>query len=89
MPPSRRESGQPDPDSKTLIPQDLRERIEEFGRWKIRIVSYRLGDKYHCTVDNVDPGAVLARAVGETREEAESKALAAGQTLLAQTRVVS
>ena len=35
----------------------------------------RLGDVYHCTIYNVDPGARFARADGSTREEAERKAL--------------
>lgn len=89
MPPSQRESSQADRALNVLIPQELRERIEESGRWKIRVISYRLGDKYHCTADNVDPGNVLARAVGQTRNEAEAKAIEESRALLDQTRVLT
>lgn len=89
MPPSQKESSRADPGPNTLIPQDLRERIEGSGPWKIRIVSYRLGDRYYCAVDNVDPGAVLARASGQTREEAEAKALEEGRAKLARTRILT
>ncbi len=47
---------------------------------------YRLGDKYVCTVDNVDPGATLSRAEGATREEAESQALKTARKMVAETR---
>jgi len=59
-----------------LTPQDYRERTESFPPFKIHIVSYRLGEKFYCTVDNVDPGANISRAEAQTREEAESKAIA-------------
>ena len=36
------------------------------------IETYKLGDVYHCTIANVDPGARFARADGPTREEAEA-----------------
>jgi len=63
-------------------------RQEQVGRWKVNIVSYKLGDQYYCTVDNVEPGATLARGQGSTREEAEKKALERAKELLAKTRVV-
>lgn len=55
--------------------QDHQLRIESVGKWRIRIRSYRLGDIYVCRVDNVDPGAVIARAKSATREDAESQAV--------------
>ncbi len=39
------------------------------------LTSYRIGETFHCTLDNVSPGATLARTTGSTREEAESKAI--------------
>ena len=41
-------------------------RIQELDGWKVRLTSYRLGNTYHCTADNVDPGAWIARAQGAT-----------------------
>jgi hypothetical protein len=54
--------------------------------WPIAIETYRVGDVYHCTISNVDPGARFARADGATREEAESRALEKAAKFLAQTR---
>ncbi|MBI3291815.1 MAG: hypothetical protein HYZ73_03265, partial [Elusimicrobia bacterium] len=59
----------------TFRTEEYRTRTETEGRWTLRVTSYRLGDHYACTVDNVDPGATLARTEGPTREEAEAQAL--------------
>lgn len=64
-----------------------RERKEWVGRWEIHIVSYRLDKVWICTVDNVSPGANIARATGKTREEAEERAMGKAKERLAQTRV--
>ena len=45
-----------------------------------------LGEVYHCTIANVDPGARFARADGTTKEEAESRAIDKATRYLAQTR---
>lgn len=55
--------------------EEHQSRTETVGTWTIRIKSYKLGNGYICTVDNVDSGAVVARATGATREEAETKAV--------------
>ncbi len=57
---------------------------EELEGFEVGIVSYRLGGRYCCEVDNVSPGARLARGEGATREEAE--ALAKVREVLARTR---
>ena len=59
----------------TQTAKDSRTRTESLGKWRIRIKSYQLGDAYICSVDNVDPGAVIARATAPTREEAEFRAV--------------
>ena len=58
------------------IPKNHQTRTESVGKWTIRIKSYQLGDAYICTVDNVSPGAVIARSTATTREAAESEAVA-------------
>jgi hypothetical protein len=58
----------------------------ELGGWPIEIETVKIGDIYHSTINNVDPGARFARAEGATREEAEQKALAKAERYLAQTR---
>jgi hypothetical protein len=66
--------------------EDYSERNETIDTWPIHIVTYRIGDKYYCTIDNVDPGARFARAEGATREAAEHAALDKAKKYLAQTR---
>ena len=55
--------------------EDYTERRETVDGWPIHIVTYRIGDKYYCSIDNVDPGARFARAEGTTREDVERVAL--------------
>ena len=66
--------------------EDYTERNETIDTWPIHIVTYRLGDTFHCAIDNVDPGARFARAKGATREDAERVALEKAQKYLRQTR---
>ncbi len=54
--------------------------------WEIGVASYKLKELYFCKIDNVDPGATIARGQGATREEAEAQALRKAQTRLALTR---
>ena len=66
--------------------EDYTERQQEIDGWKVHIVTYRIGDRYYCTIDNVDPGARFARAEGDTREDVERTALDKARKYLAQTR---
>jgi len=43
---------------------------------EINITSYRIGGRYYCHVDNVDPGAVIARSEGESQAEVIEAAMA-------------
>ena len=71
----------------TLRPQEYLERMESVPPFRIHIVSYRLDDVYYCSVDNVDPGAVITRSTGPTRKEAELKAVRRAQARLERTQV--
>ena len=66
--------------------EEYSRREQELLGWPISIETYRVGDVYHCTISNVDPGARFARADGSTKEEAEARALEKAQRYLAQTR---
>lgn len=59
---------------------------ERLEGWPVRFTSYRLGDRYHCQVDNVEPGAVIARAEGTTRDEAEQAAREQARRRLSRSR---
>jgi hypothetical protein len=74
--------------SETILrAEDYRRRRERLEGWDIGITSYKLGGRYCCEVDNVSPGARLARGEGATRDEAEAEALNKARELLAKTRV--
>ncbi len=66
--------------------ENYTERRDVIDRWPVNIVTYGIGDTYYCTIENVDPGARIARADGATREEVERAALAKAQRYLKQTR---
>ena len=66
--------------------EEYTERQQEIDGWKVHIVTYRIGGRYYCTIDNVDPGARFARAEGDTREDVERTALEKARKYLAQTR---
>ena len=70
----------------TMKPEDHSRRQEEIAGWEVTIETYKLGDVYHCTIANVDPGARVARADGKTKQEAESLAIEKATRYLAQTR---
>jgi hypothetical protein len=67
--------------------EDYQRRRQELAGWPVGIVSYKLGDRYVCEIDNVSPGARVARAEGSTREEAERAAIEAAERRLGRTRV--
>ena len=68
--------------------EERRERIEAVGEWRARLVSYRLGEAWICTADNVDPGANVARATAGTRDAAEAEALRIAAERIGRTRIV-
>jgi hypothetical protein len=57
------------------------------GGWPAGVTTYRIGQTWICKVDNVSPGAVVARGRGKTREEALEHATGAATRRLAATRV--
>jgi hypothetical protein len=69
-----------------MTPQDYMERKVEIEGWPVNITSYKLGDLFYCKIDNVSPGAWLARSNAATREEAEKDALEKATRYLKTTR---
>jgi hypothetical protein len=67
--------------------EDYQRRRQELAGWPVGIVSYKLGDRFICEIDNVNPGARVARAEGATREEAERGAITAAERRLGRTQV--
>ena len=69
-----------------MKPEEYSRRQVELSGWAISVETYKLGDVYHCTIYNVDPGARFARADGSTKDEAERIALEKATRYLQQTR---
>jgi hypothetical protein len=69
-----------------MKPQDYSRRQQELAGWQVMVETYKLGDLYHCSIANVDPGARFARGNGATKEEAEMSAIEKATRYLAQTR---
>lgn len=57
-------------------PADYHEWREGVPPNELRVISYKLGDAYHCTVDSGRPGTVLSRAEATNRLDAEKAAMA-------------
>ncbi len=53
-----------------MRPEGFQVEPQEISGWKVNVTSYYIGGQYYCHVDNVDPGAVIARTEAPTREEA-------------------
>jgi hypothetical protein len=67
--------------------ENYQRRRQELAGWPVSTVSYKLGDRFICEIDNVNPGARVARAEGSTREEAERAAIEAAERRLGRTRI--
>ena len=54
---------------------EMRYRKDRAGSCVVGITSYRVGNLFAARIDNVDPGSIIGRGSGSTREEAELIAL--------------
>ena len=43
--------------------EEYKERKLEIESWPVKLTSYRIRETFHCTADNVSPGAALARTL--------------------------
>ena len=66
--------------------EEFEKRQEKLAGWDVNITAYRIGETYHCHVDNVSPGATVSRGEASTREEAEKIAIDKARERLAATR---
>ena len=66
--------------------EQYREVKDQIAGWPVKISSYKLGDKFHVTIDNVSPGAWICKTEGPTLEAAETQARARAAELLSKTR---
>lgn len=59
----------------------------ELGGWPAGVTTYRIGATWICKIDNVSPGATVARGRGASRDEAVQAATHSATRRLAATRV--
>ena len=69
-----------------LRSEDYQRRTDTLAGWPVKIVSYRIGATHYCHIDNVSPGATIARANAASREAAEEEAIAKAAGRLEKTR---
>jgi hypothetical protein len=69
-----------------MKPEEQSRQQRELAGWPVTVETYKLGEVYHCTISNIDPGARIARGEGATREEAEGIAIEKATRYLSQTR---
>lgn len=69
-----------------MTPEHYSERELELAGWPVRLISYRLGESWHCKIDNVSPGAQIARSTSSSQGDAEKTALSKAERRLASTR---
>jgi len=55
--------------------EDYRVEHREISGVKVKAASYRIGESFYCHVENLDPGATIARTEASTREDAINLAL--------------
>jgi hypothetical protein len=59
---------------------------QDLAGWAVRVTTYRIEDRYYCHVDNVSPGATIARAHGAKLEEAKGRAMERAKERLAMAK---
>lgn len=70
----------------TFRAEEFTQRKSTLEGYEVRITGYRLLERYLCKIDNVSPGATIARGEGKTAAEAEEQAVARATQALASTR---
>ncbi len=52
-----------------LKADDFSVNTREISGLTVNITSYKIGKRYYCHIDNVDPGATIVRLDGESKDE--------------------
>jgi hypothetical protein len=58
-----------------LKADDFSVNTREISGLTVNITSYKIGKRYYCHIDNVDPGATIVRMDGESKDEVIQTAL--------------
>ena len=66
--------------------EEYQEREIELAGWPARVTIYRIRESWICKVDNISPGATIARATGANQTETEDAAIRKAERRLRATR---
>lgn len=58
-----------------LKADDFNVNTREISGLTVNVTSYKIGNKYYCHIDNIDPGATIVRLDGESKDEVIQTAL--------------
>ncbi|HLB01260.1 MAG TPA: hypothetical protein VJO14_07730 [Bacteroidota bacterium] len=58
-----------------LKADDFSINTREISGLTVNITSYKIGSRYYCHIDNVEPGATIVRLEGESKEEVMQTAI--------------
>jgi len=58
-----------------LKADDFSVATREISGLTVNITSYKIGKRYYCHIDNVDPGATIVRLDGESKDEVIQSAI--------------
>ena len=73
--------------TETFRAEGWEQKEAQLGGWAVRITSYKLQSEWRCEIDNVSPGATIARAKGPSRAAAVEKASAKATERLGRQRI--
>ncbi len=66
--------------------EQYKEQKEQLSGWPVKVVSYKLGETYHVSINNEEPGAWIVKGEGATLADAEAKARKEAAELLAKVK---
>jgi hypothetical protein len=72
----------------TFTAEEYKQETATVAEWPVNITSYKILDRYLCKIDNVSPGAVIARGEGTSREDAISDAMSRATRRLKLSRTI-
>ncbi len=62
--------------------ENYRVEKQELAGVRVSVTTYQIGERFHCHVANVDPGATIARAEADSNAEAVREATAKAEERL-------
>jgi hypothetical protein len=55
--------------------ENYKTEVREISGFRVNVTTYKIADTFYCKIDNVDPGATIARSEAKNLDEAVNVAL--------------